>query len=531
MVRRLSPTGAAIALLLAATMPGPLSAAAPVVPALNSEPVVHGFIVRLKQDLTPGRRHALAATDRLAAVINENALALRPVRAIGEQWQLLQGAAPLKGAEARAMVQRLRRDPRVLDVVPNVHEPRAAVPNDTLYASEQWWLAAHAVPANAGVPNFAKAWDRSTGAPVSGAAPIVAVLDSGYTSHPDLNANLVGQGYNFVSKVEYANNGVGRSNDAVDPGDALTQAEFDGNKALWDGCSVSANSSWHGTMIAGQLAAVTNNNAGVAGINWAGRVLPVRVAGKCGAAVADMVDGMRWAAGLPVAGVPANPNPARILVIGFAGVTSCSISDPNADVASAARLYTDTIKELRAKNVLIVAAAGNLRGAVGRPANCEGVMGVASVNRQGFKSIYSNFGSQIALAAPGGDGDYGRTCDALLADSGVTTTSNTGSKAPASYGYAAGSGTSFAAPMVAGVASLMLAQNPALTLAQLEDGLKRSARPHVKVPDLGECSTTTNNSRCGCTPTTCGTGLLDAEQALGYAANPASWVAPTAAAA
>ena len=401
----------------------------------------------------------------------------------------------------------------------------AATANDTLYASQQWWLGAYNTSDSAGLANFPKAWDIGTGAPVSGAAPIIAVLDSGLRDHPDLRASLVLPGYNFVSKPEYANNGVGRNNDPTDPGDALTQAERNGNLALWDGCAVASTSSWHGTLVAGQIGAVTNNSAGVAGINWNARILPVRVSGKCGADVSDMVDGMRWAVGLPVAGVPINTFPAKILVIGFAGIASCDVNDANPKIADAAKLYTAAIAELRARGVLIVAAAGNLRGAVGRPANCAGVLGVTALNRQGFKAIYANAGPQIALAAPGGDADYGRTCDTELADTGITSTSDTGSTTPVNFGYAAATGTSFAAPQVAGVASLMWAANPALTLAQIEAGLRLSARPHVQVEALGQCSAT-NTSRCSCTPTTCGAGTLDAGEALRYAPAPANYTAP-----
>ncbi|MEY4562385.1 MAG: hypothetical protein RLZZ618_1662 [Pseudomonadota bacterium] len=409
-------------------------------------------------------------------------------------------------------------------------EARAAVPSDTLYATRQWWLGTYDAVTSAGLPDLPRAWDRSTGFPSAGMGPVVAVLDSGITSHPDLDARLVLPGYDFVSDIAYANDSDGRDNDPTDPGDRLTAAERDANRALWDGCAVSARSSWHGTMIAGQIGAVSNNAAGVAGINWNGRILPVRVAGKCGASVADMVDGMRWAGGLPVAGVPANAHPARIIVIGFAGYQPCDLNHPDAQVAAAARLYVDTIAALRAQGVLVIAAAGNQRGPVGRPASCDGVFAVTALNRQGFKTVYANYGTQVALATVGGDVDRGGSCDGLVADTGIVSTSNAGSASP-EYGvdkvsYGAGDGTSFAAPIVAGVASLMLSSNPALTLVELEAGLRRSARPHVLAPALGECNAAVNPSRCQCSTSTCGAGVLDASEALVYAANPSNYVAP-----
>lgn len=508
-------TAAALALGLAA--PSKPVAAAPAASGATT------LIVKLADTGRDGAQQRAL----LRRVLVENGLPLKAERSVGAGWWRLQADVAADAASAADWLARLRADARLAHAMPDLREQRAAVPNDTLFRnaadpnSSQWWLDDQADSGNAGAAGFTKAWDTTKGS----TAPVIAVLDSGVTSHGDLNANLL-QGYNFVSKPEYANNSVGRSPGADDPGDALSQAEHDANLALWDGCLVSETSSWHGTLVAGQLGAVTNNGSGVAAINWNARILPVRVSGKCGASVADMVDGMRWAAGLSVTGVPANANPARILVIGFAGVTSCDVNDSNPDVAAAARLYQDAIAELRAKGVFIVAAAGNLRSAVGRPANCAGVFGVASANRQGFKAIYSNFGKEVQLLAPGGDADHKRTCDADLADPGLVSTINTGAVAPAAAGYGAVSGTSFAAPQVAGAAALMWSANLALTLAQVEAGLKASARPHVTAYALGYC-TASNNSRCTCTTDTCGAGLLDAAEAVKYALTPASYVAPT----
>lgn len=464
----------------------------------------------------------------LRRVLADAGLPLKVDRPLGSGWWRLQGIAAGGAAEWLAA---LRADARLSHAMPDLREQRAAVPNDPLFRnasdanSSQWWLDDQNDTGNIAAAGFTKAWDTTKGS----AAPVIAVLDSGITSHGDLNAHLL-PGYNFVSKPEFANNGgTGRSAGANDPGDALTQAEFDANTALWDGCIVNPTSSWHGTLVAGQLGAVTNNGGGVAGINWNAQVLPVRVSGKCGgAAVADMVDGMRWAAGLAVAGAPANPNPARILVIGFASVkpVSCNVADTDPDVAAAARLYSDAITELRNLGVLVVAAAGNQRGAVGRPANCAGVFGVTAANRQGFKAIYANFGAEVQLAVPGGDANNGATCDTELADPGIVSTINTGTTAPATGGYGAVSGTSFAAPQVAGAAALMWSANPALTLAQVEAGLKASARPHVTAYALGYC-TALNKSRCTLTGTSGGAGLLDAAEAVKYALAPTSYTVPT----
>ena len=254
----------------------------------------------------------------------------------------------------------------------------------------------------------------------------------------------------------------------------------------------------------------------MAGINRNGRVLPVRVAGKCGATVADIVDGMRWAAGLPVAGAPVNPNPARIVNISFGGTAACGLE------------YQTAIDELHARGVVVVAAAGNEHGAVSRPASCAGVVGVAALNRDGFKTHYSSFGSALAthgLATVGGDDSQGGAWRNILADGGLVSLWNDGVQAPEQAGYAALFGTSFAAPLVSGTLSLMLSVNPTLTADQLIAGVRLTARPHVSSPRIGLCSEA-NPGRCICTTATCGAGILDATQALLYAANPASYVAP-----
>lgn len=512
-------------------------------PAVAAGPVT-GFIVQLRAEPgalanagadvvadVSGGAGADAGLKQAQAVPHAGLPPLAVGRAMGGRWhRLLLPAAPA-GESARSTEARLRADPRVLSVVPDVREQRQDVtPADPRFAA-QWWLQAVAA-GNTGVSGFAKAWQRSTGvAHRANPGVVVAVLDSGITSHIETNARLL-PGYDFVADSVYAADGNGRDNDPADPGDAVTAADRLALPDKFGGCPDALRSSWHGSTIAGQLAAVSNNTEGGAAANWQSLVLPVRVAGKCGAAVSDIIDGLRWAAGLAVAGAPANPNPARLIVLSYGGVDACDRNNATPAIADTARLYESALAEVRAAGALVFVAAGNQRGSVGRPASCAGAFAVASVNREGFKAGYSNFGPAVALATPGGDGagggPAGHVCEsgaADLRDSGIVSTGNLGDTSPGAAGYVSASGTSFAAPAVAAVASLMWAVNPGLTLAQIEHGLTLTARPHVAVPLLGACAAH-NPGRCACTTATCGAGLLDADQALAYAAAPAAYVLP-----
>ena len=478
-----------------------------------------GLIIKLR-DAGDG---SAAAPGRLQRLLADAGVSAR-ARGLGRRSQHLDFGRRLSAEDVERIAARLAQQSEVEWVVPNERERRLTTPSDPLFgasasSSGQWWLfpagggnANDIEDRRRGVPGVQSAWQTTTGS----TAPVVAVLDTGITAHPDLVAGVL-PGRDFVSTVEYANDGDGWDADPSDPGDWVSDADRSSFPTLFGDCAVD-NSSWHGTVIAGMLAAGTNNGLGAAALNWNARVLPVRVAGKCGAEVADIIDGMRWAAGLQVldaAGrtVPRNLNPARVLNISFGGSAPCNAA------------YQETIDELAAIGVVVVAAAGNDHGAVTRPASCRGVLGVAALNRDGFKSSYSNFGPEVAIATVGGDPRQVGGWGIELGDDGLLTLANAGLRAPGAGTYARTAGTSFAAPVVAGVAGLMLAVNPTLSAQQLIDGVQRSARPHVVSPKIAQCSAQ-NPGRCICTTSSCGAGILDAAAALAYAANPSGYVPP-----
>jgi serine protease len=337
------------------------------------------------------------------------------------------------------------------------------VPNDQFF-SLQW--SYYETPGGIGLP---AAWDLSTGSGVR-----VAVLDTGYRPHVDLFPNIVG-GYDFISDLFTAQDGNLRDSDAQDPGDFTFPGE----------CGPTGSpSSWHGTHVAGTVAALTNNSTGVAGVAFNARVVPVRVLGTCGGFTSDIAAGLVWAAGGAVPGVPANPNPARVANLSLGGGGACGATMQSA------------INTARALGTAVVVAAGNsnINAANASPANCQGVIAVAATNRAGGKAFYSNFGAVVDIAAPGGD-------TSQTASNGIASTLNAGQQLPGGDAYAFYQGTSMASPHVAGVVALIYALRPDLIPDQVETILKQSARPFP-----APCSQ-------------CGAGIVNPTAALALAAS------------
>ena len=489
---------------------------------------VDGLIVKFKNAPTHERMAALSASaataesTRVQRTLRSVGVGDAKRRPLGRSAHLVQTGRSLTLNEAQRLADQLRAQPEVEWVVLNERERRLQVvePNDPYFAGTagQWWLqrlggsSANAIESRLrGVPDLQSAWSYDTGIPAVASA-VVAVLDSGITSHTDLSGRVL-PGRDFVSEVEFANDGDGRDSDPSDPGDWVSVIDVADDPILYRGCLIQS-SSWHGTIISGMVAAATDNATGVAGLNWDGRVLPVRVAGKCGATVADIVDGMRWAAGLAVVGAPINNNPARIINLSIGGSAPCN------------EAYQDAIDELAVtRAAVLVAAAGNENGALTRPANCTGVVGVGALNRDGFKASYSNFGPQVVVSTVGGDPPGVGAWGQWLGDDGLLTLLNLGAQEVGLEGYGNVAGTSFSAPIVSGAISLMLSVNPNLTVAQVIQGLRLSSRPHVTSTRIGICSDA-NPGRCICTATTCGAGMLDVREALLYAADPSGYLAP-----
>ncbi len=518
-MRRTLPTWACctLALLLGAAWHAPARAQ----PAGETARI----IVKFKAEAGTPRRQALAAGERREALGARLGLALRSGPALAERTQVVTAA----GIGSQALAERLQGDADVEYAVVDHRRRAFAAPNDPYYlqglasgsgapAAGQWYLRAPDDTLRSAI-GIEAAWDVTPGDP----AIVVAVLDTGVRfDHADLqpvaNGGNLLAGYDFVSNDFIANDGQpGRDADASDPGDIVTSAAIaDPSNTIGCGAGeITSRSSWHGTETAGLIGATTDNGVGIAGVGRTVRVLPLRVLGRCGGYDSDIIAAMRWAAGLAVPGVPANPNPARVINLSLGGAGSCTGS-----------AYPDAIEAVNAVGAVVVASAGNSTGhAVSVPANCPGVIAVAGLRHAGTKVGFSDLGPEISIAAPGGNCVNLGARDPCLYP--IATTTNAGTSTPVagssiySDSFNASYGTSFSAPLVSGVAGLMLSANPALTPAELRAALRSSARafpttgaenagetvPQCTVPDAGN---PVDQLQCYCTTSTCGAGMLNA---------------------
>ena len=341
------------------------------------------------------------------------------------------------------------------------------VPNDP-YFSEQWDMTSGSYGINA-----TNAWSQSTGKGVT-----VAVIDTGIlTNHPDMEGQLL-PGYDFISDAERARDNDGYDADPSDEGDWAEPSVCPSRS----GASKGQSSSWHGSHVAGTIAAHTNNNGGVAGVAPDAKIVPIRVLGRCGSTSADTIDAITWASGGEVNGVPVNKNPARIINMSMGGPGTCP------------RFYQKTINAAVARGAIIVAAAGNEDQDASKvaPASCENVVTVGASTNNGVRSPFSNYGASVDISAPGGDMDV---------ETGILSLTDKSTTAPQDSTYATMVGTSQAAPHVAGTIALMLAANPDLKTEEI-------------VTTLQDTATT----MAGCDRDSCGAGIVNAASAVSQVA-------------
>jgi hypothetical protein len=348
-------------------------------------------------------------------------------------------------------------------------EPLPGAPNDSRWG-QQWNLAA-----NPGVGvGVREAWRYGRGK-----GTVLAVVDSGIIAHPEFEGRIL-PGYDFISNASSANDGDGRDADPSDPGNWASKEDVDSGEFNED-CKESP-SDWHGTHVAGIALAAADNGVGIAGIAPLAKLLPVRVIGKCSGTNRDLIDGMRWAAGLEVSGAPINENPADVINLSLGGEGSCS-----GQLQSA-------VDEIIALGVMIVAAVGNEAkdASLYSPANCFGTATVGALTVSGTLATYSNFGSFVDLSAPGGDTGLA-----------IISTVDRGTTTPLGAGYASYRGTSMAAPHLSGVLLIARGYDPLTPNDALYEVLFNNLAPFV--PASGSYA---------CFVGYCGNGALDAGRFL-----------------
>ena len=377
--------------------------------------------------------------------------------------------------QTREAVEQMSRQPDVEYVQYNYIMHIVRTPNDPLYPL-QWHYRQNGSgnDESPGGINLPDTWDRTVGS----SASVVAVIDTGILpNHPDIvgSPNLL-PGFDMISDVFTANDNDGRDAGATDPGDGVSAGQ------CGPGSPPQADS-WHGTHVAGTVGVGrTDNGTGVAGVNWNSRVVPLRALGRCGGSIADINDAMRWAAGMPVPGAPNNPNPVKVINMSLGAGAACT----------QAPATQSAIDDVVALGVTVVVAAGNeaQNAANTFPASCNNVITVAASDYNGdLVTRYSNFGAVVDIMAPGGDTRADEDNDG----------NPDGVLSMVEGGYAYFNGTSMATPHVAGVAALLIAQEPTLTPQDIENLLETNALPR----SAAQC------------PRPCGAGLLNADITVG----------------
>lgn len=315
-----------------------------------------------------------------------------------------------EGTTVEEMIGALARNPDVEYAHPNHVFNASLTPNDSLfkyqYALSNTGQLIGSVPgsptgkASADIKAPA-AWEETTGAE----SVTVAVLDSGVDlTHPDLKDNIKNSGRDFV------NNDFDASDDFV-----------------------------HGTLVAGIIAASTDNGEGIAGVAWKCKILPVKVLNDAGTGTTDKIaQAVIWAA----------DNGASII--------NMSLGGPAGD-----ETLRSALRYAYEKGVTLVAAAGNAAGPVYFPAAYDNyVFAVAATDYNDVRASFSNIGAEIDAAAPGVR---------------ILSTVPTWFFGPSSLPYGYSDGTSLAAPHVAGLAALIKSLKPSLTPAQIMNVIRFSA--------------------------------------------------------
>jgi len=361
--------------------------------------------------------------------------------------------------ETLYMIKLLASNPLVAFAEPNYIYQTTALANDEYY-DRQWHYP---------LIHLDSAWDLPLGIqPV-----VVAVIDSGtLLDHPDLEGQQLATGYDFVSSLANSGDGDGLDANPTDEHDGSSYYVF------------------HGTHVAGTIAANSNNSLGIAGVagDWPVKLMPLRVLGSLGGSSYDITQAIYYAAGLP------NDSGIQLSGDDVAGVINLSLGG-----SARSAVLEAAIAAAIDNGIIVVAAAGNDGSPVPfYPASMAGVVSVSAVGADKRLAPYSNYGAYIDISAPGGNTNADFNRDG--APDGVLSTAGSVVDGVVEHNYIYLQGTSMASPHVAGIVALMKTIYPAMTM-DIFDAWLQSGR---LTTDIG----------AGGRDDSFGYGLLDAYKAV-----------------
>lgn len=446
--------------------------------AMPSPSSVDGFIVKYKESPrsvggkpSPNQSNRLRAS--IASIHSLHGMVLHHSASTKLGHHLLRLESGLDAIEAERRAGEIQASsPEFAHVMPNYRTRLDGAANDPFY-QQQWalWDSVGGINANS-------AWDIYSARPTDDPlAPIIGIIDSGYRRHEDLGAVLLGLDYYSGSASP------------LDTGDSWQLGECPS-----DPQSSNPYNDWHGMRVQSVIAAGLNNSVGMTGVAPSARIYQTRVWGKCGGSIFMMISAITDA----ISYRAASGARVRVLNISMSGVTSNNACWP---------LLQDAISQASSAGIVVVASAGNDAYSANKnnPANCANVVAVAATGRSGFKTSYSNFGSTVALSAPGGDASEPNDwLQSMLVTAAERTPTGSVPADTVGNDYWVSAGTSFAAPAVSAVAAMMLSINPSLSPSDIRARLQASARPFP-----GACPG-------------CGAGILDARAAISRASAPSA---------